>query len=206
MYNAKPTVVYGFHGIDKDAAFKILQQEEEFHHSNNDYDWLGEGVYFWENNLERARQYAQEDSQRKHSKIKTPFVLGAVLELGNCLDLLDQRHIDFLAVAYLRFVEDMKAEGKVLPLNLPAVDGDFDFKMRKLDCAVIRYACALARKEGSPFDSVRAAFIEGYPIYEGAKFFSGNHIQIAVINPDCIKGIFLPRNATGQSEFMTDNT
>jgi len=69
-----------------------------------------------------------------------------------------------------------------------------DFKSRELDCSVIRYACTLSEEgDGKPFDSVRAAFIEGNPIYEGARFFSENHIQIAVINPNCIKGIFLPR-------------
>jgi hypothetical protein len=58
MYSSKPTIVYGFHGLDKDVAIKILNQESEFKHSNNKYDWLGNGVYFWENNLERAHQYA----------------------------------------------------------------------------------------------------------------------------------------------------
>lgn len=194
MYHAKPSVIYGFHGTDRDIALKILTQEDEFHHSNNDYDWLGEGVYFWENNLERAKQYAEEDSQRSNSKIKTPFVLGAVIELGNCLDLLDQQHIDFLQYAFEQLRNDMLAEGKSLPKNGQFGKNDFDFKKRELDCAVIRYACTLAKKEDMPFDSVRAAFIEGDPVYEGAKFFTGNHIQIAVINPDCIKGVFLPRS------------
>ncbi|MBO0200915.1 hypothetical protein, partial [Vibrio alginolyticus] len=85
---------------DEHVARKILHQEDEFKHSNNDYDWLGEGTYFWENNFERANQYAVEDSKRKNSKINSPFVLGTVIDLGNCLDLLDQEHLDFLKVAY----------------------------------------------------------------------------------------------------------
>ncbi|WP_044408433.1 hypothetical protein [Thiomicrospira microaerophila] len=195
MYNAKPSVVYGFHGIDEAAGLEILNQKAEFYHSNNGYDWLGEGVYFWENNLERAWQYAREDSQREKTKIQNPFVLGAVLELGNCLDLLDQKYIDLLTVAFEQLKKDLEEEGKPLPKNESFSTGDLDFKKRKLDYAVVRYACALAENEGEPFDSVRAAFIEGDPVYEGAKFFTGNHIQIAVINPDCIKGIFLPREA-----------
>lgn len=51
----------------------------------------------------------------------------------------------------------------------------------------------LANKEGVKFDSVRAAFWEGESLYEGAGFRKQNHIQIAIINPNCIKGIFLPR-------------
>lgn len=195
MYTANSAIVYGFHGLDKDVAFKILTHESQFRHSDNNYDWLGSGVYFWENNVERAQQYAIQDSHRKHSTIKTPFVLGAVIELGNCLDLLDQKYNDFIKEAYFQLKNDLENEGKVLPLNRSFGPGDFDFKARELDCAVIRYACALAANEGTPFDSVRAAFIEGEPLYEGAKFYSENHIQLAIINLDCIKGIFLPRIA-----------
>ncbi|MGB5710118.1 MAG: hypothetical protein WBM44_04300 [Waterburya sp.] len=50
MYSTKPSFVYGFHGIDRDVAIRILNQEENFRHSNNSYDWLGNGIYFWENN------------------------------------------------------------------------------------------------------------------------------------------------------------
>ncbi len=79
MYSKKTSFVYGFHGMDKQAAEKILRQEDEFKHSNNDYDWLGKGTYFWENNFERAKQYAVEDSKRQKTKIKDPFVLGLLL-------------------------------------------------------------------------------------------------------------------------------
>jgi len=193
MYSSKPSIVYGFHGLDKKIALKILNNEDNFHHSNNKYDWLGSGIYFWENNLERAKQYAVEDSSRSTSSISEPFVLGAVLELGNCLDLLDQKYNDFLKEAYRQLKQDLEAEGKELPKNTHFGSTDFDFKARELDCAVIRYAYALAEELGEPFDSIRSAFIEGAPLYEGAKFYSENHIQLAIINPDCIKGIFLPR-------------
>ncbi|WAJ72283.1 hypothetical protein [Catenovulum adriaticum] len=193
MYSSKPAIVYGFHGLDKNTALNILLQEDNFRHSTNKYDWLGSGVYFWENNLERAKQYAIQDSKRKNSSIEKPFVLGAVIELGNCLDLLDQKYNDFLKVAYTQLKQDLEAEGIEIPINKRFSSNDFDFKARELDCAVIRYACALAEDAGEPFDSVRAAFIEGNPLYEGARFYSENHIQLAIINPDCIKGIFLPR-------------
>ena len=129
MYSSKPSIVYGFHGLDKEVAIKIL----------------------------------------------------------------DQKHNDFLKVAYRLLKQDLEAENKKLPENRSFGSSDFDFKARELDCAVIRYACALAEDAGEAFDSIRAAFIEGKPLYDGARFFSENHIQLAIINPDCIKGIFLPR-------------
>lgn len=72
MYSTKPSLVYGFHGLDEAVALKILNQEDDFRHSTNDYDWLGTGVYFWENNLERARQYAVLDSKRANTGSQSP--------------------------------------------------------------------------------------------------------------------------------------
>jgi hypothetical protein len=194
MYTAKPSFVYGFHGLDKEIALQILTQKEDFKHSNNRFDWLGDGVYFWENNYERAVQYAIEASKRKKSTIKEPFVLGTIIDLGNCLDLLDQKYLDFLSFAYADLKQSLEIENKALPTNSSFSGNDFDFRKRELDCAVIRHAHQLAKDEGVHFDSVRAAFWEGEPLYEGAGFKKQNHIQIAVLNPNCIKGIFLPRD------------
>ncbi len=41
MYTKKPSFIYGFHGLDKDIAIKILNKELDFKPSNNAYDWLG---------------------------------------------------------------------------------------------------------------------------------------------------------------------
>lgn len=194
MYTKKPSFIYGFHGLDKDIALEILTKKQDFKPSHNKYDWLGDGVYFWENNPERAFKYAEESSKRKNSKIKTPFVLGVVIDLKNCFDLLEQRNLEFLAWSYSEFSKSIKEDNLKLPKNTQFYNDDFDFKKRELDCAVIRYAHELAKREGEKFDSVRAAFWEGEELYEGAGFRKENHIQLAILNPECIKGIFLPRN------------
>ena len=36
-------------------------------------------------------------------------------------------------------------------------------------------------------------FFEGKDLYENAGFKEKNHIQIALRNPNCIKGYFVPR-------------
>jgi hypothetical protein len=51
------------------------------------------------------------------------------------------------------------------------------------------------RRWGCASTPSRAAFWEGETLYEGAGFRRQNHIQIAVINLECIKGVFLPRGA-----------
>jgi hypothetical protein len=90
-------------------------------------------------------------------------------------------------------IEDLRSENKEIPENLPWNRDDIDFKNRKLDCAVILYAIQLAKEQGQPFDSVRAAFWEGEDLYPNAGFKQHNHIQISIINPECIRGIFLPK-------------
>ena len=70
---------------------------------------------------------------------------------------------------------------------------------RNLDRAVVENMHKL-REEGltqgrrrvvlQPYETVRAAFIEGDPIYENAGFNAKNHIQIAVRERRCIKGYF----------------
>jgi hypothetical protein len=48
---------------------------------DNRYDWLGDGIYFGENNLARAWQYAEIARKRKNSLIKTPYVFNTFANL-----------------------------------------------------------------------------------------------------------------------------
>lgn len=48
-----------------------------------------------------------------------------------------------------------------------------------------------------PFDTVRAAFIEGDRIYKGAGFHSKSHIQLCVRTKASIKGYFRPLDEKG---------
>ena len=85
---------------------------------------------------------------------------------------------------------------KPIPKNIdrPMVKGH-DKVLRYLDCAVIEYTHSFLKAKGeSSYDSVRAAFFEGGPIYSGAGFNEKTHIQLCIINPNCIKGFFIPRS------------
>jgi len=194
VYTTKPSFVYGFHGTDEDIAYKLVNKIEEFKASKNSYDWLGEGVYFWENDLDRALQFAKENIGRSKSDTVNPSAVGVVIDLGNCFDLLNQKHLKILSSAYEKVEKIFKETGVSLPVNSEFGNDDFDFRKRELDCAVVRYAVDWAAEEGMKFDTVRAAFLEGEELYPGAGFKSKNHIQIAVLNPNCIKGVFFPRN------------
>ena len=69
-----------------------------------------------------------------------------------------------------------------------------DLLLRNLDCAVIETIHQFNKTNKFPeFDSIRGVFFEGDDLYPNAGFKENNHIQIAIRNPNCIKGYFIPR-------------
>lgn len=193
LYSRRSNLIIGFHGCDESVVRKVVNGEEDLIASTNDYDWLGNGIYFWENNEARAMQWAVELSKRKGSSIKIPAVVGAVIDLGYCFDLTDSLYLQELREAYETLVELCKQAGKELPKNID-IGSSSDKLIRKLDCSVIQTVHHIncdANKRA--YDSVKGVFWEGNALYPNAGFAEKNHIQICVCNPNCIKGYFLPR-------------
>jgi len=191
MYQCSPSFVLGFHGCDKKTGMDVLAGKKTLKFSKNDYDWLGCGIYFWENDPYRALEWAS--AYKKQGKVKEEFVIGAVIDLKKCLNLLQRDALMILKDAYMSFIEFRKQSNLPgLPENKPL--NSKDKLIRRLDCAIIETVHLLnskARKE--PFDTVRGVFFEGDELYPDAGFKEKNHIQICVRNRNCIKGYFLPR-------------
>ncbi|XAH25463.1 hypothetical protein AAFF27_09795 [Xylophilus sp. GW821-FHT01B05] len=194
MYQRLPNWVLGFHGTDEDTVKAILNSPNaHLAKSENDYDWLGRGIYFWENDPERALEFSATRMRWKKIKGKKPAVIGAVIDLGLCLNLFDQPALAELARAHEELAFDMNLMGVQMPTN----DGkNKDRVFRRLDCAVIEHAHRLrtAKRVNLPaYQTVRSGFHEGQEAYPGSGFFNKNHIQIAVRDEGCVKGYFLPR-------------
>lgn len=199
MYSILPSFVLGFHGCDASVAESIFAGLDHLRPSRNEYDWLGDGVYFWENSPARAREYAtlvRKRTRKAGARIKNPAVVGAVIDLGNCLNLLDVKFLDVLRDGYQSLLMLTREAGVQMPHNRRAGPSR-DLLLRNLDCAVIN--TVHQTREEKPllsFDTVRAAFIEGEPLYPGSSFRNRNHIQICVRNRRCIKGYFRPMEDT----------
>src|SRR5688500_13985476 len=88
MYRAKPGLVIGFHGCGVSVRTAVVLNETNLFPSKNDYDWLGHGIYFWENNRHRAAPIVQ------------PATLGAVIDMGYCLDLMDSECLNLIRTSY----------------------------------------------------------------------------------------------------------
>lgn len=193
LYANRPNLTIGFHGCDQSVVEKVVEGKENLLASTNDYDWLGNGVYFWENNEERALEWAIEMSKRKNSRIKNPAVIGAIIDLGYCFDLTDTAYLRELKKTYDAAYSFSQLSGIPLPKNKP-LGNSTDLLLRKLDCYVIQMTHKFNQEANKrAYDSVRGVFWEGKPLYPNAGFAEKNHIQICVCNPNCIKGYFLPR-------------
>jgi hypothetical protein len=176
-------IVLGYHGARvgeaADFAKRLVLGDvgiNGWKQSENEYDWLGNGIYFWEHSPERARRWAGPDG----------IVIGAVIQLGNCLDLTDLRYTELLSSSFDMLAEDYRAKSLELPANTGC-----ELKNRKLDCLVINNLAETISRE---IQTVRGAFEEGDAAFPGAALRRETHIQVAVRAPECILGIFRPTN------------
>ena len=182
-------LVVGYHGCDVRIAEKVIALKDSLHPSQNPWDWLGHGFYFWEDSVARARNWAEMESKRSDSKIKHPAVLGAVIDLGNCLNLADVEALKNVKAAHHQYEQVCSSLGFEKATNRGP-----DLRARYLDCAVMELLHQLRQEEGRPaFDTVRGFFIEGRELYPGAGFRELDHIQICVRSLDQITGFFWPR-------------
>lgn len=197
MYSNLPNLIIGFHGCDMGTYRKVLYEHERLRASHNSYDWLGNGIYFWENSLDRAEEWARAYCNRYNSKHpkeepRRPAVIGAVISLGHCLDLTDYGSSAILKTGYEILKYELSFLEKPLPVNRD-IRGSKDLLLRELDCAVIERIHQYNRENGvRPYDSVRGVFIEGKPVYEDSGIMEKTHTQLCIINPNCIKGYFKP--------------
>ena len=174
--------VIAFHGTQRATAERLIAGTP-FGASTNDDDWLGHGVYFWEYAPQQAwwwaeRRYAAEDAA----------VVGALVRLGRCFDLLDPSNAALLGQAHGRLAAAMAAIGKPMPRNMNT--------HKFLDCAVFNWLHDKLDASGLGFDSCRAVFVplqakRGLPrLWVRSGVFEGAHIQLCVREPRNILAVW----------------
>lgn len=200
MAHHHPFQIIGYHSCDKKVGMDAINGSLQLKHSENKWDWLGSGVYFWEQNPEKALEYAIKcaiGEQKFSGNIETPFVIGAIIELGACLNLTEPQSLQIVKAAYHELEATMKRSGDKIPQNKQA--------NRQLDCAVIQNIHKSNEATGrNGYDTVRSPFHEGTPIYETSNFTHGLHIEVCVRNTDLIKGYFLPLPIAKFNPFLNE--
>ena len=198
MSRLATSFVLGYHGCDRHVAEKAVMDGAEILQSDKDYDWLGPGAYFWESDPARALEWATWKASI--GQYKDPVVIGSIIDLRNCLDLVASEDIELLRAAHASFLKVQRKAKLPIPRNgSPKGLKDKDRVLRFLDCAVFRHlhqiidSMAQSDPGFEPFDTVRGMFVEGGRAYPGSGFYRKSHVQIAVRNTSCIKGVFFAR-------------
>lgn len=177
-----PGLVLGYHGCSSKVAEKIFSGELlHLNPSDSSSEWLGKGVYFWENSYDRALEWAKSHLKKQEE----PAVVGAIIIPGMCMDLTDAYYLDALHQFVPLFELEWQLEYGCLPENKGLY--------HTYDCALInRYHLYLAKSRDLMVDTIRAAFPEGARI-GSSSFSKRNHIQWSVLNPkESIVGYFRP--------------
>jgi hypothetical protein len=173
--------VVAFHGTRR-AAAESLVRGEPFGVSENDDDWLGHGIYFWE----FAPQQAWWWAERRYGD--DAAVVGSLVRLRRCFDLLDPSNTALLREAHDDLAAALKQAGQKLPANANT--------HKYLDCAVFNWLYRLLAEAKQPVDSCRAVFVplkqgKGMPrLWTRSGIFEGAHVQLCVREPSNILAVW----------------
>lgn len=170
-----------YHGCCRDIAEEILSNKLPLKPSRNKWDWLGSGIYFWVDSWARGIDWAFTGKG-----VKEPYVIGAYVHPGLCLNLTDYAVSDQVKEAYEILNEYCVATNTSIPHNK-------SFFQRNLDCAVLEFLHKLRDDRGlNPYDTILGVFEEGEAIFDGSHFKKKTHLQLVVRegHEDCIIGYF----------------
>lgn len=170
--------IIGFHGTTVQIADRLVRGEP-FRASANEDDWLGRGVYFWEYAPKQAWWWARR---------RTPgnaAVVGAMIRLGSCFDLLDSKNLQNLKNAHRAMIDTFEQGGIPIPTN--------ERHHRDLDCAVFNYYYKEAADSGKPIDCARGVYVPTDAkkrLWRGSWLYEDAHIQICIRNTKNILAVW----------------
>lgn len=156
--------VIGYHGTSVQAARRILSSGFEV--SRNEYDWLGDGAYFFQDAPVRALEWARQRFGDDAA------VIGAEIDLDGCIDLLDIPWERVIVRAFELYIEHLTQSGLPVPTQSRGA--------HRLDRGVLNYLVDRMARNGRYVQSMRAVFAEGEPMYPGSALLTRGHVQIAV--------------------------
>ena len=193
MNHGTGQLVVAYHGCDRTTENALVSGDlQHLDASDNLYDWLGPGVYFFQDDWRRALMFAQASAEQPTRRftarpIREPSVVGAVLRLSSILDVSTQSGIEAFRLAY----QSLQASGVPLLKNRKSVPTDTDVIVRALDRQVFKYLHQMfADQDLAPVDAIRGAFPQGDAVAPTSAIFANSHVQIALRNPRCVLGWF----------------
>jgi hypothetical protein len=171
--------VVAYHGTTADQADRLVEGYP-FKPSSNTDDWLGEGIYFWEYAPKQAWWWAS-----KFKRFARPAVVGAMIRLGNCLDLLDPENVQGLKKLHSEMMKKWRRANVAIPEN-----GN---QHKNLDCAIFNDFYSRANNAETPIDTTRAVYVpteSAKRVWKRSWIYEEAHIQICVRSPKNILAVW----------------
>ena len=159
--------VIGYHGTRVKTADRLVAGEA-FDPSDEEDEWFGKGIYFWEHAFQQAWWWARRRhhssrlpllsigtlniawwwARRRHHS--SPAVIGAIIRLGYCFDLVDTGNVNLLRLFHDKMIAQWRVENLGIPRNVRS--------HRMLDCAVFNYMYDEFLEARKLLDTARAVF------------------------------------------------
>jgi hypothetical protein len=104
----------GYHGTDRTAAEAITAEGFRFDmpSKNTNMPWLGDGVYFWDNDANQAWRWITNGPP--YARKDKPAVVKASLDLTDTLDLTTEQGRSVFERFVERFLDDKRREDRFL--------------------------------------------------------------------------------------------
>jgi hypothetical protein len=154
----------GHHGTSRQIAETVLSKG--FRASQNAYDWLGDGAYFWQDAPLRAMEWATQAFGTDAA------VLEATIEARDFINLLDVEWMSWLTDVFDQYLDEIKRSGRAVPVQTD--------RAHRLDREVINFGISILESGGISVRGVIGAFREGRPVFTNSALYSHSHVQIAV--------------------------
>lgn len=112
-------IARGYHGTTIKAAVDI-KSHLNFEREDQDWHWLGYGIYFWQDTPLRAWEWAEHKVREdlKNGKHSEPAVISASIDLSKCLDMLDTRFWPLVDSAWTNVAEFYASLGEPAPQQI----------------------------------------------------------------------------------------
>ena len=191
-----PRTVRAYHGTTYTAALAVLSGQSPFHPSTKPDDWLGHGIYFFEESLALAVDWAFGRVARnaRQGLFDSPVVIAADIDLSHCLDLCSADHVANLRHIYQALPRPVRAQHAPIlhtAAGHPVTVGDLPMSaaawtFNSTDTTAIDALVRDLKQNGTPITSKRAAFVDGTQLYTNSYLFDRSQVQIAVLDQTVI--------------------
>ena len=161
----------GYHGTNRINGNMILSTKK-FNLSGGFKDWLGRGVYFFEDDKHQSYMFAKFKIRGNVLKHEDICVIKALLECeeGRCLNLLCDDDREFLSKYAAKLAKKIESKKQEI--------GNWHHKEG--------FVLDFLHKSGSCYDLIKAAYqVPGKKVDEVLEYVPV-HIQVCVKNVECI--------------------